>query len=453
VPVLISAAKSFPRFRLSLRVLTAASVAVPMAVVFAQAPASALSREIDKRAPALEAKAIAWRRDIHQHPELSNREVRTSKLVADHLRSLDIEVHLMAKTGVVGVLRGGRPGPVVALRADMDALPVAEEVDVPFKSTVRSTYNGQDVGVMHACGHDAHVAILMSVAELLAGMRAQIPGTVKFLFQPAEEGPPPGEEGGAALMIKEGALDNPKVDAVFGLHVFPYEVGTMHYRPGPVMASSDRFEIIVHGRQTHGALPWNGVDPVVIASQIVLGLQTITSRQVDLIQSPAVVTVGRMSAGVRYNIVPDSTVLEGTIRTFDESMRSDIHQRVKRTAESIAASAGATATVNVYPYTPVTANDVALTERMAPTLKRVAGVDKVQIAKQTTTAEDFALYERKVPGMFFFLGITPKGQDVSKAAPNHSPRFYVDEAALVPGIRALANLAMDYLQNAKAGQP
>jgi amidohydrolase len=419
----------------------------------AQGAGAALAREIDRRAPQLEAKAVAWRRDIHQHPELSNREVRTSKLVADHLRSLGIEVRTgIAKTGVVGVLRGGRPGPVVALRADMDALPVAEEVDVPFKSTVRTTYNGQDVGVMHACGHDAHVAILMATAELLAGMREQLPGTVKFLFQPAEEGAPPGEEGGAALMIKEGALENPKVDAVFGLHVFPYEVGSMHYRPGPLMASSDRFEIVVHGRQTHGALPWNGVDPNVVAAQIIVGLQTITSRQVDLIESPAVVTVGRINGGVRYNIVPDSTVLEGTVRTFNEDMRSAIHERIKRTAESIAASAGATAAVNIYRYTGVTVNDVALTERMAPTLKRVAGNDRVAVAKQTTTAEDFALYEQKVPGMFFFLGITPKGQDASKAAPNHSPRFFVDEGALVPGIRAMASLAVDYLQSGKTAQ-
>ena len=419
----------------------------------AQGTGSALAREIDRRAPQMEAKAIAWRRDIHQHPELSNREVRTSKLVADHLRSLGIEVRTgVAKTGVVGVLRGGKPGPVVALRADMDALPVAEEVDVPFKSTVRSNYNGQDVGVMHACGHDAHVAILMSVAEVLAGMKDQLPGTVKFIFQPAEEGAPAGEEGGAALMIKEGVLENPKVDAVFGLHVFPFDVGTMHYRPGALMASSDRFEIIVHGRQTHGALPWNGVDPVVVASQIVLGLQTITSRQVDLIESPAVVTVGRINGGVRYNIVPDSTVLEGTVRTFDEGMRSAIHDRIKRTAESIAASAGATATVNIYRYTGVTVNDVALTERMVPTLKRVAGADRVAVGKQTTTAEDFALYEQRVPGMFFFLGIVPKGQDASKAAPNHSPRFFVDEAALVPGIRAMASLAVDYLQMGKPAQ-
>jgi amidohydrolase len=292
----------------------------------------------------------------------------------------------------------------------------------------------------------------MATAELLAGMRQQLPGTVKFLFQPAEESPPPGEEGGAALMIKEGALENPKVDAVFGLHVFPYEVGSMHYRPGALMASSDRFEIIVHGRQTHGALPWNGVDPNVVAAQIIIGLQTITSRQVDLIESPAVVTVGRINGGVRYNIVPDSTVLEGTVRTFNEDMRSAIHERIKRTAESIAASAGATAAVKIERYTGVTVNDVALTERMAPTLKRVAGADNVAVAKQTTTAEDFALYEQKVPGMFFFLGITPKGQDASKAAPNHSPRFFVDEAALVPGIRAMASLAVDYLQSGKTAQ-
>ena len=424
----------------------AVASALPVALA-AQSAGSALTREIDRRAPQMESKAVAWRRDIHQHPELSNREVRTSKLVADHLRSLGIEVKTgVAKTGVVGLLRGGRPGPVVALRADMDALPVAEEVDVPFRSAVRSTYNGQEVGVMHACGHDAHVAILMSVAEVLAGMREQLPGTVKFIFQPAEEGSPPGEEGGAALMIKEGVLENPKVDAVFGLHVFPYEVGTMHYRPGPIMASSDRFEIVVRGRQTHGALPWNGVDPIVVASQIVLGLQTITSRQLDLIESPAVITVGRMNAGVRYNIVPDSTILEGTIRTFDEAMRSTIHERIKRTAESIAASAGATATARIFPYVPVTVNDPALTERMAATIRRVGGADKVAIAKQTTTAEDFALYQQKVPGLFFFLGIAPKGADPSKVAPNHSPRFFVDEGALIPGIRAIASLAVDFLQ-------
>jgi amidohydrolase len=332
----------------------------------------------------------------------------------------------------------------------MDALPVAEEVDVPFKSTVRTTYLGQDVGVMHACGHDAHVAILMATAELLAGMREQLPGTVKFLFQPAEESPPPDEEGGAALMIKEGALENPKVDAVFGLHVFPYEVGSMHYRPGALMASSDRFEIVVHGRQTHGALPWNGVDPNVVAAQIIIGLQTITSRQVDLVESPAVITVGRINGGVRYNIVPDSTVLEGTVRTFSEDMRSSIHERSSE-QPSRSRRARARRRQSTSRGTPATASS-AFSRRMAPTLKRVAGGDKVAIAKQTTAAEDFALYEQKVPGMFFFLGITPKGQDASKAAPNHSPRFFVDEAALVPGIRAMASLAVDYLQSGKPAQ-
>ena len=432
------------------RVAVAALVGLAPCVASAQAAPSALAREIDRRAAAIESKAVAWRRDFHQNPELSNREVRTSKIVADHLRSLGIEVKAgVAKTGVVGVLRGGKPGPVVALRADMDALPVAEEVDLPFKSTVRTQYIGQDVGVMHACGHDAHTAILMSVAEVLDGMKAQLPGTVKFIFQPSEEGAPPGEEGGAALMIKEGVLENPKVDAIFGLHVFPYEAGSINYRSGPIMASSDRFEVVVHGRQTHGGLPWNGVDPVVVSSQIVLGLQTITSRQLDLIESPAVVTVGRFQAGVRYNIVPDSVVLEGTIRTFSQPMRTSVYDRLKRTAESIAASAGATAVVRIFPYTPVTLNNPALTERMVPTLRRVAGPEKLGIARQTTTAEDFALFQEKVPGMFFFLGITPKGTDPAKAAPNHSPRFFLDESALVPGIRSLANLAVDYLQGGK----
>jgi amidohydrolase len=414
------------------------------------AQSSRLDAEIDRRAAQIAGKVLAWRRDIHQHPELSNRETRTAELVAQHLRSLGIEVRTgVAHTGVIGVLRGGRPGPVVALRADMDALPVTEEVDVPFASKVRTTYNGQEVGVMHACGHDTHVAMLMGVAEVLAGMRNELPGTVKFIFQPAEEGAPAGERGGAALMIEEGALDDPKPSAIFGLHVFPYPAGEIRYRPGGIMAAADAFRIVVRGRQTHGALPWAGIDPVVVAAQIVLGLQTITSRQIDLTAAPAVVTVGAINGGVRFNIIPDSVVMLGTIRTFDNAMRSDIHQRVRRTAESIAQSAGATAQVTIDTTTAVTFNDSSLTQTILPTLREVAGASHVALATPTTTAEDFSRYQQRIPGVFFFLGITPPGTDPSKVAPNHSPRFYVDEAALPVGVRALAHLAVDYLSRGR----
>jgi amidohydrolase len=407
--------------------------------------ASRLQSEIDRRSKELEQKVVAWRRDFHQNPELSNREFRTSKIVAEHLQKLGLEVKTgVAHTGVVGILRGGRPGPVVALRADMDALPVTEEVDLPFKSTAKSQYNGQEVGVMHACGHDNHVAILMGVAEMLTAMKAEIPGTVKFIFQPAEENPPPGEEGGAPLMLKEGVFENPKVDAIFGLHVFPMEVGHVEYRPAGMMASSDNFYITVRGRQTHGALPWNGVDPIVAASQIVLGIQTLISRQTDLTLTPAVVTVGMIRGGIRTNIVPDSVEMAGTIRTFDEGVRAQLHERLTRTAESIAAASGASASVRIQKMAPVTYNDPALTGRMIPTLERVLGKDLVKLGQPTTTAEDFAFYQQVVPGMFFFIGVTPKDR-LGQAAPNHSPRFYADEGVLVPGMRALANLAVDFL--------
>jgi amidohydrolase len=407
--------------------------------------ASRLQSEIDRRSKELEQKVVAWRRDFHQNPELSNREFRTSKIVAEHLQKLGLEVKTgVAHTGVVGVLRGGRPGPVVALRADMDALPVTEEVDLPFKSTAKSQYNGQEVGVMHACGHDNHVAILMGVAEMLTAMKAEIPGTVKFIFQPAEENPPPGEEGGAPLMLKEGVFENPKVDAIFGLHVFPMEVGHVEYRPAGMMASSDNFYITVRGRQTHGALPWNGVDPIVAASQIVLGIQTLISRQTDLTLTPAVVTVGMIRGGIRTNIVPDSVEMAGTIRTFDEGVRAQLHERLTRTAESIAAASGASASVRIQKMAPVTYNDPALTGRMIPTLERVLGKDLVKLGQPTTTAEDFAFYQQVVPGMFFFIGVTPKDR-LGQAAPNHSPRFYADEGVLLPGMRALANLAVDFL--------
>jgi len=410
------------------------------------AQSSRLDAEIDRRAAQVEGKVVEWRRDIHAHPELSNREVRTAQIVAAHLRALGLEVRTgVAHNGVVGVLRGGRPGPVVALRADMDALPVTEEVDVPFASKLRATYNGQDVGVMHACGHDAHTAILMGVAEVLAGMRSDLPGTVKFIFQPAEEGVPAGEDGGAAMMIAEGALDDPKPGAIFGLHVFPYPAGQIRYRPGGTMAAADGLRIVVHGRQTHGALPWAGVDPIVVASQIVLGLETIVSRQVDITAAPAVVTIGAINGGVRNNIIPDSVVMIGTIRTFDPAVQRDIHERVRRTAESIAQSAGATAQVTIEPGVPVTYNDPALTERMVPTLRRVAGAGNVGLNTPLTPAEDFSRYQQKIPGLFFFLGITPPGTDPRTAAPNHSPRFFVDEAAFPVGVRSLAHLAVDYL--------
>jgi len=407
---------------------------------------AALAKAIDQRTAAVSDKVVAWRRDIHRHPELSNREVRTAKLVADHLRALGLEVKTgVAHTGVVALLRGAQPRPVVALRADMDALPVTEALDLPFASRVRTTYNGHEVGVMHACGHDAHVAILLGVAEVLAGLRTELPGSVKFIFQPAEEGAPVGEEGGAGLMVREGALENPPPGAIFGLHVYPYPLGTIKVRAGPTMAGSDGLRIVVHGRQTHGALPWRGVDPIVVAAQIVTGLQTITSRQIDTTVAPAVITVGSIQGGVRGNIVADSVEMLGTIRTFDAAMQADIHTRIRRTAESIAQSAGATADVEITIGNPVTYNDPDLTDRMRPTLQRVAGTSAVATAPLLTPAEDFAHYEQRIPGMFFFLGVAPPDTDLTDVAPNHSPRFFVDEAALPLGVRALANLAVDYL--------
>jgi amidohydrolase len=418
-----------------------------LAAILMTALAANLDTQIDAAAAKVEQRVIETRRDIHQHPELGNRETRTQKLIVDRLKALDIEIRTpIAHTGVVGILRGGKPGKVVALRADMDALPVEEQVDVPFKSTVHTTYNGQEVGVMHACGHDAHVAILLGVAEILASMRTDLAGTVVFLFQPAEEGAPEGEEGGAALMVKEGALDNPKVDAVFGLHVTSrHAVGEIAYRPESMMAAVDSFKIVVHGKQTHGAYPWLGVDPIVIASQIVLGLQTIPSRQVDASLAPSIVTVGMIRGGVRNNIIPDSVEMVGTIRSLDAHMRDEIHSRIHRTAESIAVSGGATATVTITPGYPITFNDRALTERMAPTLRRVAGADHTFVVNPVLGAEDFSFYQQKVPGLFFWVGTRPKNQTPEDAPSNHSPKFYIDESGLLLGIRAMAHVAVDYL--------
>lgn len=429
----------------------AAALAAAIGSTVAPAPLRAqppLHAAIEQRASAVAAKVIAWRRDFHEHPELSNREERTAGIVAAHLRSLGIDVRTgVAKTGVVGILRGGRPGPVVALRADMDALPVTEEVDLPFRSRVRTQFGGQEVGVMHACGHDLHTASLMGAAEVLAGVRAQLPGTIVFVFQPAEEGAPPGERGGASVMIEESVLDAPKVDAIFGLHVFSgVRVGEVLYRPNGIMASSDTWDMIVRGRQTHGALPWGGVDPIVAASQIVVGLQSVVSRQVDLITSPVVVTVGTFLGGVRFNIIPDSVVLSGTIRTFDPAIRLQVQERVKRTAEQTAAASGASASFSIRaPGNPVTFNDPALTERMRPTLERVAGAGKAKLGQPTTTAEDFAHYQQRVPGLFVFVGATPEGVDLATTGRNHSPRFVADEGALPVSVRLLTNLAVDYL--------
>ena len=414
----------------------------------AQAPSAAnpLAAEVDRLATELNPQVVAWRRDFHKNPELGNRELRTSKVIADELRKLGFEVTMnVATTGVVGVLRGGKPGPVVALRSDMDALPVTEQVDLPFKSTVKAQWNGQEVGVMHACGHDNHMAILLGTATALARMKDRLPGTVKVIFQPAEEGPPPGETGGAEQMVKENVLENPKVDAIFGLHVFPFRVGEIVYRSGPLMASTDSFVIKVKGRQTHGAIPWGGIDPIVVGSQIVMGLQTIISRSINITEAPAVVTIGRFTGGNRANIVPEEVELEGTIRAFNEDVRADIQRRVRQIATKIAESAGATATMEMTLGYPVTRNDEALTERMLPTLRRVAGEENVRFGPLTGTAEDFSFFQQKVPGMFIFLGVTPNDQDPTKVAMNHSPLFFADEAALPIGVKVMTNLALDYL--------
>ena len=413
----------------------------------AAAPPSPIASDIDRLAAAVEPELIEWRRHLHQNPELGNREFETAKYIVERLRSFGLEPQTgVAKTGVVALLKGGRPGPVVALRADMDALPVREETKVPFASKATAEWEGQKVGVMHACGHDTHVAILLATARVLTQLKAQLPGTVKFLFQPAEESVPVSERpAGAELMVKEGVMQNPKVDAVFGLHVFAnVPAGYLTYRSGPFMAAADSFEIIVKGRQAHGSAPWRGVDPIVVGAQIVSAFQTIVSRNVDITRLPAIVTVGQFQSGVRNNIIPDSARLVGTIRTFDDEVQKDIHARVRRIAEGIAAGAGATVTVTIDRGYPVTSNDAALTARMLPTLERVAP-GKVKESELITGAEDFTFYQRQAPGLFFFLGITPPDQ-VGKAPSNHSPLFYVEEKALLTGVRALSNLALDYLQ-------
>jgi amidohydrolase len=422
------------------------------ALAAAQSP-SPLSAELDRRITAVMPKVVAWRRDIHEHPELSGEEVRTARLVAEHLRALGIETTTgVGGHGVVGVLRGGRPGPVVALRADMDGLPVEEQVDLPFRSKARGTYRGASVGIMHACGHDNHVAMLMGAAEVLAGMKGTLPGTVKFIFQPAEEGLPNGGSG-APLMIRQGVLENPKVDAIFGLHVGPGPLGQISYRPGPAMAASNGFTVVVRGRQSHGATPWQGIDPIVVGAQIVTGIQTLVSRQIDISTVPAIVTIGAFQGGVRNNIIPDSVVMLGTIRTFDKAIRDDLFKRITRTTELIAASAGATARIVIDSGNLVTRNDSALTLRMAGTLERAAGRAGAAVGPLWTASEDFSAFQDRIPGLFFNLGVTPKGQDWRTAPANHSPSFFADEGALPIGVRALSSLAVDFLSGVGARRP
>lgn len=413
----------------------------------AQAP---LSKELEARITAIEPQVIAWRRDIHQHPELGNREFRTARLVADHLRSLGIDVQTeVAHTGVVGVLKGGRPGPVVLLRADMDGLPVTERVDVPYASKVTTEYNGETVGVMHACGHDTHVAILMGAATVLAGMKDELPGTVKLMFQPAEEGAPEGEDGGAELMVREGILTNPDVDAAFALHIWSKgAVNHIFYRPGGTFASADAFRIVVHGEQTHGGYPWNGTDPIVISAQIITALQTIVSREMELIDAASVVTVGMIRGGVRSNIIPEQVEMLGTIRALDPEHREQIHERVRALATGIAQSMGGSAevTIPVGLGYPVTYNDPDLTAEMIPVLESVAGKDRVHLSPAETGAEDFSFVADKVPGFYIQLGGRPANVAENDAADHHTPDFFIDDSGLDLGVRAMTAMALHYLR-------
>ncbi len=406
-----------------------------------------LQAKLEQQAKEMEVKVIEWRRHFHQFPELSNRETNTGAYIAEHLKKLGLEVQYpLAKTGVVALLKGAKPGPVIALRADIDALPVTERNSLPFASKEKTTFNGQETGIMHACGHDTHTAILMAVAEILSKNKADIKGTIKFIFQPAEEGAPAGEEGGAFLMVKEGVLQNPKVDVIFGMHIQSISpLGRITYRPAGMMAASDWFSIKVKGKQSHGAAPWMGVDPIVVSAQIILGLQTIVSRQTDLTKEAAVITIGRMQAGVRENIIPEEAFMAGTIRTLDEAMQDKIHEKIRLTATKIAESAGAIAEVSIDKRTPVTYNDIALTEKMVGSLQKAAGAENVIRINAVTGAEDFAFYQKNVPGFFFFVGAMPPDQDPNKVPSHHTPDFMIDERGLLTGLRAMLNVTMDYM--------
>ena len=402
----------------------------------------------DTQADKIESKVVEWRHHIHENPELSNREYKTAEYVAEHLRSLGMEVQTeVAHTGVVGVLKGGKPGPVIALRADMDALPVKERVDIPWKSTAIGEFNGAEVSVMHACGHDTHVAMLMGTAEILASMKKDLKGTVKFIFQPAEEGAPDGEEGGAKMMVAEGALKNPDVDVIFGIHIdSETEVGNINYKPGGAMAAVNSFKMTVKGKQTHGSTPWTGIDPIVTSALIINGLQTIVSRQSELTKEPTVVTVGAIHGGIRQNIIPEEVEMLGTIRTLDYGMRTKILEDIRRTVTLIGESQRAEVEIFIDEGYPITYNDPDLTEMMLPSLKTAAGAEKVHLVKAETGAEDFSFFQEQVPGLFIFLGGMPKGMDKKDAAPHHTPDFYVDDSGMKLGMRAFCYLVLDYAE-------
>jgi amidohydrolase len=421
-----------------------ASLCVTATGVNAQTDTAALLKSV-------EGKVIEWRRDFHQNPELGNRETRTANIVAKHLKSLGMSVESnIAYTGVVGILKGGKPGPTVMLRADMDALPVTEMVDLPFKSTKTTNYRGVDVGVMHACGHDTHVAMLMGAAEVLSSMKNELHGNVMFVFQPAEEGAPVGEEGGAELMLKEGIFKKHNPDVAFGLHIgSKLPSGVIGYASGPVMASSDRFEITVHGKQTHGSSPWSGADPIAAAAQIVTGVNHIVSRQINITKEPAIISFGKISGGVRSNIIPDKVEMVGTIRNFDMDIRQQIFDKIKTTASHIAQASGATATTEIFEGYPVTINNPELTAQMLPSLEKVAGKENLIKMPKITGSEDFSFYALEVPGLFVFLGVTPKGKDPRTAANNHSPYFFADESSFKVGTATLTQLTLDYMAQAK----
>jgi amidohydrolase len=413
---------------------------------FSQANPKLLTK-LDQQAKEMEAKVIEWRRHFHQNPELSNREFKTGAKISEHLKSLGLEVkYPVAKTGAVGILRTGKPGPVLALRADIDGLPVVERNSLPFASKAKGEYQGQEVGVMHACGHDTHIAILMGAAEILVKNKSDLKGTIVFLFQPAEEGAPTGEEGGAALMVKEGVLDNPKVDAVIGLHINSLTpVGTITYRPEGEMAAVDILDIKVTGRQTHGAAPWNGADPIVASAQIITALQTIVSRNLELTNAAAVVTIGKITGGVRSNIIPETVEMQGTIRTLDGKMQELVHAKIKQIADNIATGMGVKADVQITKLYPVTYNDPNLTAWAATFIERVTGKEKAKVIPAVTGAEDFSFYAQKVPGFFFFVGGMPLNADPNKTSAHHTPDFYIDESGMLTGLKAMLNLTAEYL--------